>query len=171
MKALPLIALGVGALLLGSQTSKPTSVKKTYKNLDSVATKANEEAVAKYYSNTPLYIKDIPDIMSLLTPNLQKEIQDKGEDIYVYLPLDKALFFFDGAEIILDEKYKNQKGIINDAKKVDAITKDVLTRFANDVYWKEGLVPYNMGSSFFHVWTGTNRLVEIAAENREQKGL
>jgi hypothetical protein len=171
MKALPLIALGVGALLWGSQSPKPVSVKKTYKNLDAATIKANEEAIIKYYSSEPLYVKDISDIMNLLTPSLQKEIQDGGNDIYVYLPLDNALFFYEAANIILDEKYKGQKGIINDSKKLDVITKDVLTKFANDVYWKEGLIPYNAGTPFFHVWTGVNTLVQIAAENREQKGL
>lgn len=170
MKALPLLGLfAAGAMLLGSNTSKPISIKKTYKNLDDSAKKANEEAILKYYTDDPLYIKDIPDIMSLLTDSLKQEIVDKN--IFVYLPLDKALFLFDATEIILAEKYKDQKGIAENTKKIDDVTQDVLVKFAHDVYWKERLIPYMHGSPFQKVWSSVNRLVEIAAENREQKGI
>lgn len=169
MKAFPLLALLGGAVLLGSQSSKPTSVKKTYKHLDPAAKEANEEAIIKYFSSEPLYVKDVEDIMTVLTDVLKNEIIESG--VSVNIPLDRALFLFDGSEIVISEKYKDKKEIANDSKLVDSITKEVLTRFASDVYWKEGLTPYLHGSPFQQVWSSVNRLVEIAAENREQKGI
>src|SRR5574338_569375 len=169
-KALPLLAILGGVLLIGSQSStKSSNYKGTYKNLNESAKIANEEAILKYYSPELVYIKDIEPIMSVLTPSLQQNVIEDGNSIMI--PIDRAIFFYEGAELIISEKYKGIKGLINDPKKIDAITKDVLTRFANDVYWKEGLIPYSPGSPFQLVWTSVNRLVELAAMNREEKGI
>lgn len=170
----PLLLLGAAAIFLATQSSgkpvkKASSVKNTYKGFNQEDIKRNNENILKYYAPVAQYIGEIEPIYSVLTPNLLNFV--KNEELFVMIPTEKANELYQFAEITLNQKYKTQKGIYDDSKIVDDITQELLTLLAADVYWKERLVPYQFGSPFQVVWSGTNEIVKLAAKNLEEKGI
>lgn len=172
MKALLLLL--AGGLFLATQskpvaTKKSNSVKNTYKGFSPEDRKKNDENILKYYAVTAQYIAENEPVFIALTPNLQKFVKD--QEVFVMIPTEKTNEIYTLAELILLQKYKAQKEIYNNMKIVDDITQELLQTLAADVYWKERLIPYQFGSPFQVVWSGTNELVKLAAKNLEEKGL
>lgn len=172
MKAL--LLLGAAALFLATQSSakpikKSSSVKNTYKGFNEEDIKKNNDNIMKYLAKEAQYISEIEPIYSVLTPNLQKFVTE--QEIAVMIPAEKTNELYQFAEVTLDQKYKPQKGIYDNLKIVDDITQELLMLLVSDVYWKERLVPYQFGSPFQVIWSGTNELVKLAAKNLEEKGI
>lgn len=171
MKNVLPIALLAGVVLLGSSKKKAVASsgapKSQYEKLDPKLKKENEEAIKKFYQSPAILIKDIPLIYDVLTSNLQEFVTK--EEIAVMIPLDKAYEIFEYAQVVIMQEYKTQKGIADNAKLVDDITKKVLEVLMSDVYWKEKIIPYQFGSMFHVVWTSATELVKLGAKNLEEE--
>lgn len=161
---LPLLGIGLAGVYLTNKKSKTKSSSKNKDEIkyedfpDNVNVKINEENIFKYYSKTPILIKDIPSIYSNLNLNLQVFLDN--EKSYIYITPKLAEETWKHAKELLSN-YSNQFSgkTIKDA---DVVTKSILLKFAPDVYWSEGLAPYVYKSAFSYVWISVNWLVRLA---------
>lgn len=166
----PLLIVGaIGAFFLNKKS--PKSSTSSNKNVDKwedfppdVNVKINDENIFKYYSKTPTLIKNIPFIYSDLNLNLQVYLDPQSEfgneKSYVYITPELAQQAWGFAKTLLGNYPQQFSGKTN--KEAEAVTKSILLKFAPDVYWSEGLIPYKYGSAFTYVWMSITWLVRIA---------
>lgn len=165
-----LIAGALGALFLGkkpakssiSNSNKDTSVYEDFP--PDVNVKLNDENIYKYFSKTPILIKNIPAIYSDLNLNLQVYLDPQSEfgneKSYIFINPELAVQSWQFAKTLLINYPTQFSGKTN--KEAENVTKSILLKFAPDVYWSEGLIPYKYGSAFTYVWMSITWLVRIA---------
>lgn len=166
----PLLIVGVAGLFLANRKpikSSLVSNKDTSKYEDfppDVNVKLNEENIYKYFSKTPILIKNIPAIYSDLNLNLQVYLDPQSEfgneKSYIFINPELAVQAWQFARTLLINYPTQFSGKTN--KEAENVTKSILLKFAPDVYWSEGLIPYKYGSAFTYVWMSVTWLVRIA---------
>lgn len=171
---------GVAAYAIASSNKKPTTYKKkpSSKNEDK---NQNEQAILKYFSQTPVKIVSLNDLMGYLTEDLKNTIFEYSNQYVVYIkPEYKEL---NGQQVVassgiimemfdLATKYIADSGKqVTNTLEADPIVKKVLEKTIPDVYWGEGLTPYDMATPFDLVWKSVGTLVMIASDNLVQKGI
>ncbi len=192
---LPLFALGLGTYFLtkkkSATTSSSSTVEKTSKNYEkseaelipeTVNKKKNENNIYEYYSlDGRKYLDEIPSIYSDLTKELQfvykqafwrysdGHINDpKFNKSYIYLVPQFAISVWDLANFIIDRDIKNgkiSKDIIDYNDISNIITFEILNTISPDVWWKNGIEPYTLDSTFVYVWKSVKFLVKVAFVN------
>ena len=164
-----LIAGALWALFLGKKPAKSSSISNkdanTYEDFPpDVNVKLNDENIYKYFSKTPILIKNIPAIYSDLNLNLQVYLDPQSEfgneKSYVFINPELAVQAWQFARTLLINYPTQFSGKTN--KEAGDVTKAILTKFAPDVYWAEKLAPYAYKSAFTYVWTSVTWLVRIA---------
>ncbi len=168
------LIIGLGGLfLINKSLNKPVSTKSSIKSVEdnpyeefpkNVNVKINEENIFKYYSKTPIFIKTIPDIFNDLSGNL-KDYYDPNSEFgneksFILINPDFAIKVWNYAKVLLinyPDKYSGKT-----AKDANLVNKEILLKFAPDVYWKEGFLPYAYHSIFFYVWVSVGFLVRVA---------
>lgn len=166
----PLLIVGVAGLFLANRkpaksSSASNKDANTYEDFPAdVNVKLNDENIYKYFSKTPILIKNIPAIYSDLNLNLQVYLDPQSEfgneKSYVYINPELAVQAWQFAKTLLINYPTQFSGKTN--KEAGDVTKAILTKFAPDVYWAEKLAPYTYGSAFTYVWASVTWLVRIA---------
>lgn len=175
---LPLLLAGLGGLLFVSSSSKPSAKKVVSKKLPvedpyeefppDVNVKINEDNIYNYFSKDPVYLKNIPDIWNDLNPNLKAYYTDwNTEKSFIRINPVFAVKIYNYAKVLLinyPEKYTGEN-----SKDAQLVTKEILLKFASDVYWKEDIHPYGYKSAFYYVWVSVTFLVRLAWANINDK--
>lgn len=165
---LPILGIGLAGLYLANKPKTSVKPKKDVEKYEDfpndVNVKLNEENIFKYYSKNPTLIKNIPFIYTDLNLNLQVYLDPQSEfgneKSYVYITPELAQQAWGYAKTLLGNYPNEFSGKTN--KEAEAVTKAILLKFAPDVYWSEGLIPYKWGSAFTYVWMSVTWLVRIA---------
>jgi hypothetical protein len=168
---LPLLLAGLGGLLFVSSSSKPSAKKSVSKKPPAedpyeefppdVNVKINEENIYNYFSKDPVWLKNIPDIWNDLNPNLIEYYTNwNTEKSFIKINPVFAVKVYNYAKVLLLNN--SQKYTAKTTKEAEVLTKEILLKFAPDIYWKEGLIPYVYQSAFYYVWVSVTFLVKLA---------
>ena len=148
--------IGLGLVTSNSSSSKKIKKSKVKKEDSKYDVKLNDQNILKYYSKDPIKLSTIPSIFDNFTDSYKKYYQES----FIFIVPELAVSIWSDALILMQSQ--PDKYIAATKKDADVITKELLMKYASDVYWKEGLIPYIYGSPFFNVWTSTNYLIRIA---------
>lgn len=171
---LPLLLAGLGGLLFVSSSSKPATKKAVSKKPPvedpyeefppDVNVKINEENIYNYFSKEPVWIKNIPEIWNDLNPKLIEYYTNWNTEIsFIKINPVFAVKVYNYAKVLLINYPEQYTG--KTSKDAQLVAKEILLKFAPDVYWKEGLTPYAYQSAFYYVWVSVAFLVKLAWAN------
>jgi len=172
MKTLPLLLAGLGGLyVLSSSKPVPKKAPKKVEQEDpyeefppDVNVKINEENIWNYFSKDPVWLKNVPEIFGDLTPALLDYYTNWNTDkTFVRINPVFAVKAYNYAKVLLLNN--PQKYTAKTTKEAEAVTKEILLKFAPDIYWKEGMIPYLYQSAFYYVWISVTFLVKLAWAN------
>lgn len=160
-----LVAGGAALAVLGSKKTKTKSSKDIEKDgISEEEQIINQENIKIYFQKPPIYIKDIPGIFKNLPKKVQEyydpQYPNSTDGAWVYLKPDIAVTAWDLAKYYLysePEKYTAKTGA-----EADVVTKVILKQLTPDIYWGEGVMPYQAFSDFWYVYISVHYLVRIA---------
>lgn len=189
MNLLPLAAVA-GVFFLFSQKRKTTSLKSSSKSSenanvpsddngdedfpDSVNKELNSKNIEPYFMIKPYTLPEIPYIFDDLTPVIQKVYQTPAySQAFLYLDKEFAGEVWEYAKFLADKGIIKDGFLIRPVTKAQAgiFTKEILQKFAPNVYWADGLTPYAFESQFYYVWASVSFLARLAwSQIRSSKG-
>lgn len=178
--SLPLLLAGLGGLLIVSSGKSPNKKAISKKPAEDpyeefppdVNVKLNQDNIYHYYSSEPVWLKNIPEIYNDLNLNLAVYYDPKvgTQNPFVLINPVFAVQVYNYAKVLLLQnpgKYNIKDSASK--KEAEALTKEILLKFAPDIYWKEGLIPYLYKSAFYYVWVSVTFLVLVAWANINNK--